>query len=55
MIKTSDDSNEHMAYPSLHPYWNQHFINGEYVISYTLDPFLDQAVESMLPEVNIIY
>ena len=52
MIKTSDDSNEaHMAYPNSNPRWNQNFVNGEYVIAYTLDPLLDQAVKSTLPEV----
>ena len=52
MIKTIDDSNEaHMAYPNSNPRWNQNFVNGEYVIAYTFDPLLDQAVKSTLPEV----
>ena len=52
IIKTSDDSNEaHMAYPNSKPRWDQNFVSGEYVIAYTLDPLLDQAVKNTLPEV----
>ena len=32
-------------------YWNQNFVNDEYVIAYTFGPWLDQAVQKGLPEV----
>ena len=51
MIKTSDDPSDHMAYPSWHPYWDRNMVGGEYVIAYTFGPWLDQAVQSRLPEV----
>ena len=42
----------HMAFPdNLKPYWNQHFVNDEYVVAYELHPRLDQRVQSALPEV----
>ena len=49
MIKTSDE--KLMAFPSWNPYWDQNFVNGEYVIAYKFDPSLNQAVRSGLPEV----
>ena len=53
MIKTSNDSNEERgAFPTWDSYWDKHFVNGEYVIAYKFDPFLDQAVRSGLPEVS---
>ena len=54
MIKTSDEAS--MAFPNnFKPYWDQHFVNGEYVIAYKLNPGLDQRVESALPEVYSKY
>ena len=54
MIKTNDDPNDHMAFPTWNPYWDQNIVNGEYVIAYTFCPSLDQAVKSGLPEVYYI-
>ena len=42
----------HMAYSkNSDHYWNQNFVNDEYVIAYTFGPWLDQAVQKGLPEV----
>ena len=49
MIKTSDE--RLMAYPTRNPYWDQNFVNGEYIIAYRFGPFLNQAVRNGLPEV----
>ena len=53
MINTSG---LHMAYSkNSDNYWNQNIVNGEYVIAYKFGPWLNQAVKSGLPEVNLFF
>ena len=41
------------AYPEVKvDLWNQHFVNGEYVIEYELDPSLHQTLQKLLPKVR---
>ena len=54
MIENSYDSNAEFvrAYPSPEAYfWDQNFVNGQYVIAYELNNALNQNVGNMLPQV----
>ena len=54
-MKSSNDSNADIwrAYPnSKVDLWDQNFINGEYIISYELNPYLHQKLKNMLPKVR---
>ena len=55
MIKTNDDPNDHMAFPTWNPYWDQNIVNGEYVIAYELDYSLHQKLQNMLPKVYLLF
>ena len=34
--------------------WDQHFVNGKYVIGYELDPSLHQTLQIILPKVRFL-
>ena len=56
MIENSYDSNAEFmrAYPSPEAYfWDQNFVNDQYVIAYEMNYGLNQNVETMLPKVYL--
>ena len=55
LIKINGDSNTAMlnAYPkSGVDLWDQNLVNGEYVIAYEINPWLDHKLQSLLPQVG---
>ena len=54
LVKINGDSNAAMlnAYPkSGVDVWDQNLVNGEYVIAYEINPWLDHKLQSLLPKV----
>ena len=54
LMKTSDDSNAALwrAYPDTKvDFWDENFVDGEYIIAYEMDPDLDPTLIKMLPKV----
>ena len=55
LLKTSMDSNggRLKAYPdSTVDLWDQNFVNGQYVIAYQINEWLDPDLIDMLPKVS---
>ena len=53
-MKTSDDSNAALwrAYPDTKvDFWDENFVDGEYIIAYEMDPDLHLELKRMLPKV----
>ena len=53
-MKTSGDSNAALwrAYPDTKvDFWNETFVDGDYIIAYEMDPDLDPKLIKMLPKV----
>ena len=58
MMKTGDDQKLALlrAYPDAAvDLWDQHFVNGKYVIGYELDPSLHQTLQIILPKVRFLF
>ena len=56
LVKINGDSNAAMlnAYPkSGVDVWDQNLVNGEYVIAYEINPWLDHKLQSLLPKVGL--
>ena len=56
MVKINGDSNAAMlnAYPkSGVDVWDQNLVNGEYVIAYEINTWLDHKLQSLLPQVGL--
>ena len=56
LVKINGDSNAAMlnAYPkSGVDVWDQNLVNGEYVIAYEINPWLDHKLQSLLPQVGL--
>ena len=56
LLKINGDSNTAMlnAYPkSGVDLWDQNLVNGEYVIAYEINPWLDHKLQSLLPQVRL--
>ena len=53
-MKTSDDSNAALwrAYPDTKvDFWDENFVDGEYIIAYEMGPDLHPDLKGMLPKV----